>query len=394
MGNCFESCSKRNDQEDENVDSSVNSIAFSRDSNDTRRSSNISYPWSLKPLITRKQEIRNILPTPNKEGDIMLSQHLKSFTLDELKNSTRNFCQESLIGEGGFGFVYKSFTNDGQGTELAVAVKKLKPEGLQGHKEWLREVNYLGRLHHPNLVKLIGYSLEDEHRLLVYEYMPNGSLENHLFERGSNVLSWSIRMKVAIGCARGLCFLHEAKDQVIYRDFKPANILLDSGFNAKLSDFGLAKEGPKDDRSHVTTEVIGTQGYAAPEYLATGHLTTKCDVYSFGVVLLEIITGRRAIDKSKAREEENLVEWAKPYLRDKRKVFRIMDTNLVGQYPQKSAFMMSFLALQCIGEVKVRPSMHEVLSLLEKVPSSRHRKSRSKGGFVTNSSSKRFLKHT
>ncbi|XP_010448689.1 PREDICTED: protein kinase 2B, chloroplastic-like [Camelina sativa] len=223
---------------------------------------------------------------------------------------------------------------------------------------------------------------KDEQRLLVYEYMPNGSLENHLFERGSNVLSWSLRMEVAIGAARGLCFLHEAKDQVIYRDFKAANILLNSGFNPKLSDFGLAKEGPKDNRSHVTTQVIGTEG----------HLTTKCDVYSFGVVLLEILFGRRAIDKTKARQEEYLVEWATPYLRDKRKVFRIMDTKLVGQYPQKAAFMMSFLALQCIGEVKVRPSMPEVLSLLEKVTIPRHRKSRSRG-FATNSSSKRFLRH-
>ncbi|EOA33223.1 hypothetical protein CARUB_v10020458mg [Capsella rubella] len=381
MGNCFGSTSKKNANEDVHVNSSsssLNSKPFSRADSDTGRSSNLSYPWSLKPLITRKCEANSTLPAPREEGDIMHSQYLKSFTLDELKNATGNFCPESLIGEGGFGFVHKGCVNGGPGIELAVAVKKLKTEGFQGHKEWLREVNYLGRLHHPNLVKLIGYSLEDEQRLLVYEYMPNGSLENHLFE--------------TIGAARGLCFLHEAKDQVIYRDFKAANILLDSGFNPKLSDFGLAKEGPTDNRSHVTTEVIGTEGYAAPEYLATGHLTTKCDVYSFGVVLLEILSGRRAIDKTKAREEESLVEWAKPYLRDKRKVFRIMDTKLVGQYPQKAAFMMSFLALQCIGEVKVRPSMPEVLSLLEKVPFPRHRKSRSRG-FATNSSSKRFLRH-
>lgn len=176
---------------------------------DTEISSNLSYPWSLKPLITRKCEASNTLPAPSKEGDIMIhSQHLKSFMLDELKNATGNFCEESLIGEGGFGFVYKGCVNGGPGIELAVAVKKLKTEGFQGHKEWLvsfffnhfimifptenlyllygfllkREVNYLGRLHHPNLVKLIGYSLEDEQRLLVYEYMPNGSLENHLFE--------------------------------------------------------------------------------------------------------------------------------------------------------------------------------------------------------------------
>ncbi|KAL1216747.1 putative serine/threonine-protein kinase PBL3 [Cardamine amara subsp. amara] len=371
MGNCFESCSKSNDIVDENIDSSVNS-----------------------KTLSRKDEADSNLSAPSKEGEMMNSQHLKSFMLDELKNATGNFCPESVIGEGGFGFVHKGSVNDGAGIEIAVAVKQLKTDGFQGHKEWLREVNYLGRLHHPNLVKLIGYTLDDEQRLLVYEYMPNGSLDNHLFEKGSTVLSWSLRLQIVIGSARGLCFLHEDKDQIIYRDFKTANILLDSGFNAKLSDFGLAKDGPKDDRLHVTTEVIGTQGYAAPEYLTTGHLTTKCDVYSFGIVLLEILTGRRVIDKTKAREEENLVQWVKPYLQDKRKAYRIMDTKLAGQYSHKAAFMMSFLALQCIGDVKVRPSMLEVLSLLEKVSIPRHKKSRSKG-FDTYSSSpmpsKRFL---
>ncbi|CAF2102746.1 hypothetical protein BRARA_E03217 [Brassica rapa] len=235
---------------------------------DTERISNLSYPWSLKPLITRKSEAGSALHAPSKEGDVVIhSQHLKSFTLDELNNATGNVCPESLIGEGGFGFVYKCCINGGPRIDLAVAVKMLKTEGFQSHKEWQREVNYLGRLHHPNLVKLIGYSLEDENCLLIYEYMPNGIFENHLFERGSNVLSWLLRMKIAIGAARGLCFSHDAKNQVIYRDFKASNILLDSGFNAKLSDFGLTREGPKDDRSHVTTAVIGIQGYTAPEYL-------------------------------------------------------------------------------------------------------------------------------
>ncbi|KAH0897154.1 hypothetical protein HID58_046722 [Brassica napus] len=211
---------------------------------DTERISNLSYPWSLKPLITRKSEASSALHAPSKEGDVMHSQHLKSFTLDELENATGNFCPESLIG-GGFGFVYKGCINGGPRIDLAVDVKKLKTEGFQGHKEWQREVYYLGRLHHPNLVKFIGYSLEDENSLLIYEYMPNGSLENHLFERGSNVFSWSLRMKIVIGAARGLCFLHDAKDHVIYRDFKASNILLDSGFNAKLSDFGLAREAPE-----------------------------------------------------------------------------------------------------------------------------------------------------
>ncbi|KAL3716511.1 hypothetical protein ACJRO7_008156 [Eucalyptus globulus] len=251
---------------------------------------------------------------------------------------------------------------------MVVAIKKLKPEGFQGHKEWLAEVNYLGQLHHPNLVKLIGYCLDGDNRLLVYEYMPRGSLENHLFRRGAQPLSWAIRIKVAIGAARGLSFLHESEQQVIYRDFKASNILLDLEYNAKLSDFGLAKAGPTGDRTHVSTQVMGTQGYAAPEYIATGRLTARCDVYSFGVVLLELLSGRRTVDKSKVGVEQNLVDWAKPYLRDKRKLYRIMDVKLEGQYPQKGAFMAAFLAFECIGDAKHRPSMTEVLARLEKIP--------------------------
>ncbi|XP_057993692.1 probable serine/threonine-protein kinase PBL3 isoform X2 [Hevea brasiliensis] len=256
------------------------------------------------------------------------------------------------------------------GSGMVIAVKKLKPEGFQGHKEWLTEVNYLGQLHHPNLVKLIGYCLEGENRLLAYEFMPKGSLENHLFRRGPQPLSWAVRIKVAIGAARGLSFLHDAKSQVIYRDFKASNILLDADFNAKLSDFGLAKAGPTGDRTHVSTQVMGTHGYAAPEYVATGRLTAKSDVYSFGVVLLELLSGRRAVDKTKVGAEQNLVEWAKPYLGDKRRLFRIMDTKLGAQYPQKGAYMAANLALQCLSsEAKARPRMSEVLATLEQIES-------------------------
>ncbi|KAF7850558.1 hypothetical protein BT93_L5309 [Corymbia citriodora subsp. variegata] len=314
------------------------------------------------------------LPTPRSEGDILSSPHLKPFTYNELKNATRNFRNDSLIGEGGFGYVYKGWIDvqtlgpARPGCGMVVAIKKLKPEGFQGHKEWLAEVNYLGQLHHPNLVKLIGYCLDGDNRLLVYEYMPRGSLENHLFRRGAQPLSWAIRIKVAIGAARGLSFLHESEQQVIYRDFKASNILLDLEYNAKLSDFGLAKAGPTGDRTHVSTQVMGTQGYAAPEYIATGRLTARCDVYSFGVVLLELLSGRRAVDKTKVGVEQNLVDWAKPYLSDKRKLYRIMDVKLEGQYPHKGAFMAAFLAFECIGDAKRRPSMTEVLARLEKIP--------------------------
>uniref|UniRef100_A0A0A9DMH1 non-specific serine/threonine protein kinase n=1 Tax=Arundo donax TaxID=35708 RepID=A0A0A9DMH1_ARUDO len=224
----------------------------------------------------------SVPPTPRSEGEILQSANVRSFTFNELKISTRNFRPDSVLGEGGFGSVFKgwidetTFSPTRPGTGMVIAVKKLNQEGFQGHREWLAEVNYLGQLSHPNLVKLVGYCLEDEQRLLVYEFMPRGSLENHLFRRGSHFqpLSWNLRMKVAFGAAKGLAFLHSDKAKVIYRDFKTSNVLLDSNYNAKLSDFGLAKDGPTGDKSHVSTRVMGTYGYAAPEYLATGKVYT------------------------------------------------------------------------------------------------------------------------
>ncbi|XVF55278.1 hypothetical protein PTKIN_Ptkin06aG0024200 [Pterospermum kingtungense] len=318
----------------------------------------------------------SIPQTPRSEGEILQSANLKSFSFSELRTATRNFRPDSVIGEGGFGSVFKgwvdehSLTATKPGTGIVIAVKRLNQEGFQGHKEWLAEINYLGQLHHPNLVKLIGYCLEDEHRLLVYEFMARGSMENHLFRRGSHFppLSWGIRMNVALGAAKGLAFLHNAKTQVIYRDFKTSNILLDSNYNAKLSDFGLARDGPTDDKSHVSTRVMGTYGYAAPEYLATGHLTAKSDIYSFGVVLLEMISGRQAIDKNRPTGEHNLVEWAKPYLTNKRRIFYVLDTRLQGQYSLNRAQKVANLALQCLAvEPKLRPSMDEVVKALEQL---------------------------
>ncbi|CAN1849673.1 Probable serine/threonine-protein kinase PBL9, partial [Linum perenne] len=318
--------------------------------------------------------------TPRSEGEILQSSNLKVFSFAELKNSTRNFRPDSVLGEGGFGSVFKgwidenSLTPSKPGTGIIIAVKRLNQDGFQGHKEWLAEINYLGQLHHPNLVKLLGYCLEDDHRLLVYEFLSRGSLENHLFRRGSHVhpLSWSIRMKVALGAARGLAFLHSDDVQVIYRDFKASNILLDANYNAKLSDFGLARDGPTGDKSHVSTRVMGTYGYAAPEYLATGHLTAKSDVYSFGVVLLELLSGRRAIDKNRPSGQHNLVEWARPYLINKRRVLRVMDGRLEGQYALHRAEKIANLALQCLSsEPKFRPNIDEVVTVLEQVQGSK-----------------------
>ncbi|KAK4402947.1 putative serine/threonine-protein kinase PBL3 [Sesamum angolense] len=286
-------------------------LVFSEASKFPSKISNSSAPSSISiPPYSGKSSAES-LPTPRSEAEILSSPNVKAFSFNELRNATRNFRPDSLLGEGGFGYVFKGWIDEHTlsaakpGSGLVIAVKKLKPEGFQGHKEWLTEVNYLGQLHHPNLVKLIGYCFEVTIGFCYVAFC---------FPGGPQPLSWATRMKVAIGAARGLSFLHEAEEQVIYRDFKASNILLDGEFNAKLSDFGLAKAGPTGDKTHVSTQIVGTHGYAAPEYVATGRLTAKSDVYSFGVVMLELLSGRRAVDKTKVGVEQNLVDWAKPYM--------------------------------------------------------------------------------
>ncbi|TKY57554.1 kinase APK1A [Spatholobus suberectus] len=308
-------------------------------------------------------------PYPN--GQILPTSNLRIFTFAELKAATRNFRADTVLGEGGFGKVFKGWLEEKATSKsgTVIAVKKLNSESLQGLEEWQSEVHFLGRLSHPNLVKLLGYCLEETELLLVYEFMQKGSLENHLFGRGSAVqpLPWDIRLKIAIGAARGLAFLHTS-EKVIYRDFKASNILLDGFYNAKISDFGLAKLGPSASQSHVTTRVMGTYGYAAPEYVATGHLYVKSDVYGFGVVLVEILTGLRALDNNRPSGQHNLTEWVKPYLDDRRKLKSIMDSRLEGKFPSKAAFRIAQLALKCIAaEPKQRPSMKEVLENLERI---------------------------
>ncbi|CAJ1930658.1 unnamed protein product [Sphenostylis stenocarpa] len=265
---------------------------------------------------------------------------LKEFNFAELKAATKSFKSDALLGEGGFG-------KDGPS-------------------------RVAGTVSHPNLVKLLGYCCEDMEFLLVYEFMPKGSLENHLFWRNNNntqALSWDTRLKIAIGAARGLAYLHTSEKQIIYRDFKASNILLDEEYNAKISDFGLAKLGPSAGDSHVTTRIIGTYGYAAPEYIATGHLYVKSDVYGFGVVLLEMLKGMRALDTNRPPGHQNLVEWIKPFLSDKTKLKSdIMDERIEGQYSTMAALKAAQLTLKCLeSDPKKRPSMKEVLDTLETI---------------------------
>ncbi|GMG99265.1 hypothetical protein Nepgr_001105 [Nepenthes gracilis] len=290
------------------------------------------------------------------------------FTFEEMKLATKLFRPDLIIGEGGFGVVYKAIIDDTVRTgykTTEVAIKQLNPNGFQGDREWLTEVSYLGQLSHPNLVKLIGYCCEDEHRLLVYEYMASGCLEKHLFRRMSATLTWMRRIKIALDAAMGLAFLHAFERPIIYRDFKTSNILLDSNFNAKLSDFGLAKEGPMGDQTHVSTRVMGTYGYAAPEYVMTGHLTARSDVYGFGVVLLEMLTGRRTLDECRPSREHNMVEWCRPLLNNGKKLPRILDARMDGQYSMKTVMRVANLAYQCLSQnPKGRPSMSQVVEIL------------------------------
>ncbi|KAL5225443.1 hypothetical protein ABZP36_012082 [Zizania latifolia] len=292
---------------------------------------------------------------------------LLQFTFQELKSATVNFRPDSILGEGGFGYVFKGWIEMNStspakpGTGLTVAVKSLKQDALQGHREWVAEVDFLGQLHHKHLVKLIGYCIEDDQRLLVYEFMARGSLENHLFRRALP-LPWPCRMKIALGAAKGLAFLHGGPNPVIYRDFKTSNILLDSDYNAKLSDFGLAKAGPQGDKTHVSTRVVGTYGYAAPEYVMTGHLTSKSDVYSFGVVLLEMLTGRRSVDKKRPAGEQNLAAWARPYLSDRRRLHQLVDPRLGLNYSVRGVHKVAQLCYHCLcRDTKSRPTMDEVV---------------------------------
>ncbi|KAH9605100.1 hypothetical protein KSS87_000266 [Heliosperma pusillum] len=335
----------------------------------SKRVQSPSTPSSIPTTQSRPAENNR----PRKSADVTTDRDTKengnnieaqTFTFRELASATKNFRAECLVGEGGFGRVYKGQLSTGQ----IVAVKQLDRNGLQGNKEFLVEVLMLSLLHHPNLVNLIGYCADGDQRLLVYEYMSLGSLEDHLLDiqAGTRPLDWYTRMKIALDAAKGLEYLHDkANPPVIYRDLKSSNILLDKDFHAKLSDFGLAKLGPVGDKAYVSTRVMGTYGYCAPEYQRTGQLTIKSDVYSFGVVLLELITGRRAIETKKPNQEEHLVTWATPFFRDPSRHPELADPLLRGDFPLKGLNQAIAIASMCLQEEAIaRPVMCDVVTAL------------------------------
>ncbi|KAK9079519.1 hypothetical protein SSX86_001191 [Deinandra increscens subsp. villosa] len=287
-----------------------------------------------------------------------------------LKTATNNFQESEILGSGGFGCVYKAQLGD----NLFAAVKKLDNHSPDAFKEFQTEVDILSKVHHPNIITLLGYCVHDDTRLLVYELMQNGSLDTQLHgpSCGSN-LTWYCRMKIALDTARwyllGLEYLHEhCKQAVIHRDLKSSNILLDSRFNAKLSDFGLAVM----DGANKNIKLSGTLGYVAPEYLLDGKLTDKSDVYAFGVVLLELLLRRRPVEKQKQPPSEcqSLVTWAMPQLTDRSKIPGIIDPVIKDTMDLKHLYQVAAVAVLCLQpEPSYRPLITDVLhSLVPLVP--------------------------
>ncbi|KAK2654840.1 hypothetical protein Ddye_014696 [Dipteronia dyeriana] len=303
-------------------------------------------------------------PFPPPSPGIILGNLQSTFTYEELKTATDNFSEANLLGQGGFGYVHKGVLSNGK----VVAVKKLKAESGQGEREFQAEVDFINRVHHRHLVSLVGYCMSGDQRLLVYEFVPNKTLEFHLHGKGRPVMSWPIRMKIALGSARGLAYLHEeCQPKIIHRDIKAANILIDDNFEAKVADFGLAKFSLDTD-THVSTRVMGTFGYLAPEYASSGKLTEKSDTFSFGVLLLELITGHRPFDKNDSYLDDSMVDWAKPLLAralEDGNFDALVDPKLQ-EYDFSEMTRMVTCAAACVHHsARRRPRMSQIVRVLE-----------------------------
>lgn len=321
----------------------------------------------------------------NSKSEMVPGTIVQQFSYSQLAEATEQFSTFNLIGMGGSSSVYRGQLRNGR----TVAVKKLVcRNGPDTDSEFLIEVELLSRLHHFHLVLLIGYCIEyngrEVQRLLVYEYMPNGNLRNHLDGTlGRESLHWITRVRIALGAARGLEYLHEAATpRVLHRDFKSSNILLDSKWRAKVADFGTAKTITSVDlngQPSSPAKLLGTFGYFAPEYAMMGRASLKSDVFSFGVVLLELISGRRPIDMSLPQGQQSLVIWASPFLQDEKKVLNeIVDPALKNGFPIEDMLKMAQLARACLQmDPESRPVMTAVVQVLAMLIPNNARKSAS-----------------
>ncbi|KAA8523230.1 hypothetical protein F0562_009653 [Nyssa sinensis] len=281
----------------------------------------------------------------------------KWFTYAELEDATGGFSQTNFLAEGGFGSVHRGVLPDGQ----VVAIKQYKLASSQGDIEFWSEVEVLSCAQHRNVVMLIGFCVEDRRRLLIYEFICNRSLDLHLYGCNRDPLEWSARQKIAVGAARGLRYLHEEcrVGCIVHRDVRPNNILLTHDYEPLVGDFGLARWQPDGDLG-VETRIIGTFGYLAPEYAQSGKITEKADVYSFGVLLVELVTGRKAVDINRPKGQQCLTEWARPLL-EKHVIDELVDPRLKNCYLEQEVYGMLHCASLCIGrDPHSRPRMSQV----------------------------------
>ena len=323
----------------------------------------VAQPKDFPPATTaasppgRSDSVDDIRNGPEEDNRV------KSFTFRELATATKNFRQETLLGEGGFGKVFKGTLG---ATGQIVAVRQLDRNGAGG-KDFVFEVSSLSLLQHPNVVRMVGYCADGEQRLLVYEYLPSGCLEKYLFDlpAGQSPLDWTTRMKVALGIAEGLEYLHEKADPtIIYRDLKSSKVLLNESKVPKLSDCGLAALVQSGNKMHQSV-MAGYNGYCAPEYERNGDLTIKSDVYSFGVVLLELITGRRALDTSRPVDEQSIVSWAQPIFKDPSKFPEMADPLLKKGFSVTSLNQAVGVAAMCLQEEpSARPFISDISAAL------------------------------
>ncbi|MCO5563597.1 hypothetical protein L7F22_017244 [Adiantum nelumboides] len=348
--------------------------------------------WKVKKRSqSQRFKSKNVqLPESTTVSTVSLEQtESQVFTFRQLQAATSNFNQANVVGHGGFGSVYRGVLADGR----QAAIKQLDRQSKQGDHEFRIETvswwkvtiisNLQCRHAQPPSFSIscwvAGYCADQDHRLLVYEYMPNGNLQEHLYSDGTSgnppILNWETRMRIALDSAKGLEYLHECvSPPVIHRDFKSSNILLDSNFNAKVSDFGLAKLGSDKVGGLVSTRVLGTHGYVAQsKYALTGHLTTKSDVYSYGVVLLELLTGRVPVDMKRPPGQGVLVSWALPRLTDRDKLVEMVDPVMEGQFAVKDLIQVAAIAAMCVQpEADYRPLMTDVVQSL--IPLVKHKK--------------------
>ncbi|XP_054825608.1 nodulation receptor kinase-like isoform X2 [Prosopis cineraria] len=319
-------------------------------------------PWGTSDEKGYPRTTNLIFSLSGKDDFIFKSVSIQTFTLEYIEAATQNY--KTLIGEGGFGSVYRGTLEDGQ----EVAVKVRSATSTQGTREFDNEVNLLSAIRHENLVPLIGYCYERDQQILVYPFMSNGSLQDRLYGEPAKrkPLDWPTRLSIALGAGRGLSYLHTFSGRsVIHRDVKSSNILLDHSMCAKVADFGFSKYAPQEGDSGASLEVRGTAGYMDPEYYTTQQLSAKSDVFSFGMVLLEIVSGREPLNTQRPRNEWNLVEWAKPYIRAS-KIDEIVDPSIKGGYHAEAMWRVVETALACIEPFSVhRPSMGDIVRELE-----------------------------